>query len=192
MTALACVDALCQAFVVMEDALEPQDVRHEIVGEEREPVEILELRHAGRRQVGGSDLCPLAEGHGPPRVGRDVEERLPGGEQLDERDGGIADDVEKASLEIARNVLAEISQRVREQRNELVLRILAEHRGDLTRVDRCELVRRPRAGALEPILQPALDGEISGKPRTLANGRKPAGAEVDRIQREDERGAFLE
>src|SRR5439155_18594655 len=48
-----------------------------------------------------------------------------------------------------------------------------------------------RAVGGEPLAQPRGDGVIAGVARALAQRGKPAGAEVDRVQGEPERGQVL-
>ena len=46
-----------------QHAVHPQHVGHEVVGEDREPVEVLERRHPGEREVVRDDLGALPEAH---------------------------------------------------------------------------------------------------------------------------------
>ena len=64
-----------RARVVAQHAVAAQHVRDEVVGEDRQAVEVAEARDAGERQVGGGDLRALVEA----AVG---EQRHPGGERL--------------------------------------------------------------------------------------------------------------
>ncbi len=86
---------------------------------------------------------------------------------------------------------AEIPKRLGVQRDQLVGGILPEHVGQLGLADRRELVRVPRPGTLEPLLERARDREVAGEALALTDGRKPARAEVDRVEREDEGGPYL-
>ena len=58
---LAGVDAGGQRGLVAQHAVHAQHVRHEVVGEDREPVEVVELGHAGEREVVRGDLGALPE-----------------------------------------------------------------------------------------------------------------------------------
>ena len=67
---LAGVDPPAQVGLVLQHAVDPQDVRNEIVGKDREAVEVIEAGHARERQVARHDLGALEE----PAV---IEERHP-------------------------------------------------------------------------------------------------------------------
>jgi hypothetical protein len=58
---LAGVDAAGQLRVVTEHAVHAQHVRDEVVGEDREAVEVGEVGDAGEREVVGRDLGALPE-----------------------------------------------------------------------------------------------------------------------------------
>src|ERR687888_1180330 len=55
------VDVRGQALLVQEHALAAQHVRDEVVGEDRQRVEVAELGDAGEREVAGGDLRALVE-----------------------------------------------------------------------------------------------------------------------------------
>ena len=61
-----------RAGVELEHAVEPQHVRDEVVGEQRQPVEVPAGRDAGQLEVGGGDLGALEERDRLAVVGRDV------------------------------------------------------------------------------------------------------------------------
>ena len=69
-----CVDAGRQPGVVAQHAVHAQHVGDEVVGEDREPVEVVELGDPGEREVVRRDLGPLPEadvveeGHARPRA----------------------------------------------------------------------------------------------------------------------------
>ena len=48
-------ESMCAArrVVVFEDSVAAQNMGNDVVGEDRQAVEVVELRHAGERQVGG-------------------------------------------------------------------------------------------------------------------------------------------
>ena len=145
----------------------------------------------GEREVGGGDLGALEERDAQAVVARHVVPGRPRRERLREplgRPVGRAHEAEEAPEVLDRDALAELAQRAREQRHQLVGRVLAEGGRDRGRLDRRQLGRRPRpAGA-----QGGLDRAEAREPAGLAQGREPAGAEVDRVERERERGALLE
>ena len=58
---LAGIDAGGQCGVVPEHAVHPQHVRHQVVGEDRQAVEVRELGHAREREVIRGDLGALPE-----------------------------------------------------------------------------------------------------------------------------------
>ena len=55
------VDVGRESLVVHEHAVAAQDVGHEVVGEDRQPLEVVEARDGGERQVRRRDLCALEE-----------------------------------------------------------------------------------------------------------------------------------
>ena len=75
---LAAVDARQEGGVVGEEAVDAEDVRHEVVGEDRQPVEVGEGARAlaveGEGEVGGEELRAFVEGHVAAVIGRDVSE----------------------------------------------------------------------------------------------------------------------
>ena len=77
------VDVRGQALVVDQHAVAAQDVRHEVVGEDRQAVDVLEARDAGEREVGRHELGLLVEA-------AVVEERHAAGQALGEGHGGAA------------------------------------------------------------------------------------------------------
>ena len=68
---------------VGEHAVEAQDVRDQVVGEDGQPIDVGERRDAGERQVVGGDLRPLVEA-------RIVEERHLARQRAREALGGAA------------------------------------------------------------------------------------------------------
>ena len=77
------VDALGQLVVVVQDALEAQDVRDEVVGEDRQPVDVGIRDDAGQMEVVGGDLGALVEAA--------VGEERHRGQALRERLGAVAE-----------------------------------------------------------------------------------------------------
>ena len=98
-----------QPLVELEHAVEPQHVRHEVVGEQRQAVEVRGGRDAGEVEVRGGDLGALVERHRPAVVGRDVAPGRPGGERLREPLGralGGAHEPEEAPEVLDRDAVA--------------------------------------------------------------------------------------
>ena len=93
--ALAGVDARGERVVVDEHAVAAQHVRDEVVGEDRQAVEVVELGDAGEREVVGDDLGALVEAAVVEHRHAAVRERLR--EALGRAAGG-ADEVERAAL----------------------------------------------------------------------------------------------
>ena len=83
-------------------------------------------------------------------------------------------------------VPAQVAQRAREQRHQLVVWILVHQRasssGSTRRARRPSTVRTRRSGA-----HPGLDRSVTGPLRALAERRKPAGSEIDRVECQPER-----
>jgi hypothetical protein len=63
-----------------------------------------------------------------------------------------------------------------------VVRILPQRSGQLAGVDPRQLGGAPRTALIEASAQPFRDREVAGAAGGLAQGRKPAGAEVDRVE----------
>ena len=135
--ALAAVDARCQLVVVDEHAVAAQHVRHQVVGEDRETVEIGELGHAGEREVVWHDLSALVETAVVEH--RHATREYPG--QALGRTFGFIDEVQctssgpASSVRRASQEIAERTQRLRVEAHQLVVGALAEDRGDLVSID---------------------------------------------------------
>src|SRR3954466_2597298 len=69
-----------QLGVELEHAVEPQDVRDEVVGEQRQPVQVVRRRESRQRQVGGGDLRALEQRHLEAVIGGHVAPRGDAGE----------------------------------------------------------------------------------------------------------------
>ena len=162
---------------------------------QREAVEVLaEVGDAGVVQVGGSDLRALAEGDAATCVRGGVGEAVPAGEALRERHGGAVGSVrhrEEAAVVLVHDARAEVVERVGEQCHQLVVGVLAERRGDRRRVERAQLGGGPCAVLREAVAQAERDRPVARAFVALAQRREPAGAEVDRVEREVKRGALL-
>ena len=192
---LLALDPLEQRGVVIEEAVEAQHVRDEVVGEHRQPIEVVERRHAGAGEVGGRDLRALEERHREAVVDRGVGERVPAGQRLDERDGraagGVGDRREPAVV-VGADVPAEVVQRAR--------RTAPSARGPGPG-RACRRPRRCRSAESSSALHgpwsanrsrtPVRDREVSRPALALAERREPARAEVDRVERQPERRQLL-
>ena len=146
---LLALDPVNQRRVKVEDAVEPEHVRNEVVGEHRQAIEIAELGDAGASEVRRCDLGALQERDHEFVVGRAVGERAPGAELLGEGHGRAAatriDDGCEPAIALAGDVASQIAQRLREQRHQLVGWILPEHGGDLRRLELGQLRPAPSA-----------------------------------------------
>ena len=78
------------------------------------------------------------------------------------RAAGVGDDVERCAVAEER---AELAQRLREQRHELVVVRLAEDVGDLLGVHRAQLGVRPRPERAEAVGEAPRDREVAGDRR---------------------------
>ena len=168
----------------------------EVVGEGGEPVEVARgSASAGAVEVGGGDLGALEEGDRAALVGGGVGEGLPVGEQVGERGGRAGGGVDhrlEAAAVIGEDVLADVAQRGRVVRHQRMRGVLAEDGGDLGRA-RARVSSAADQGPLvaEALGQAGGDREVAAVAGALADRRPPAGAEVDRVEAEDEGGAGL-
>ena len=177
-----------------EDPVEPEDVRHEIVGEHRQLGDVFEARGARPRQVRRGDLSALEERDRPAVVSGAVGERRPPCERVDElhrRAAGAVDERGERAVEAGQQPLAEIVQRIGEQPDQLVLWVLPEDARELEATDRPEFGGGPRAAQVEPAPDAGGDRRVAAEPGQLAQRREPARAEVDRVEREPVRRADL-
>ncbi len=169
------VDVRRETLVVDEDALAAQHVGDEVVGEDRERVEVRELGDPAEREVARRDLGALVEA-------RVLPHGHAAGEQLGHPDGraaGLGDDVEG----VARAEEApELAQGLREEGHELVVAVLAEGVGDLLGAQLAQLRRAPAGAGAPAVGERPRDGEVARGARALADGRKPPRAEVDRVE----------
>ena len=174
------IDVLGQSRVVDEDAVAAQDVRDEVVGEDREAIEVAEAHDAGEREVGGHDLRPLVEA-------AVVEHRHPGGEVLREPLGRPVRLAHRLERPAPAEPPAELAQRLGVQRHELVVAGLAQRVGDLLGAHRAQLGGAPRPVGPEALGHPRGHREVAGHALPLADGGPPAGPEVDRVHADEER-----
>ena len=88
------VDARRQRLVVDEHAVAAQHVRDEVVGEDRQAVEVVEFGYAGEREVAGDDLGALVEA----AVARTSPSRAPASASRSAEPPASATQVERAPL----------------------------------------------------------------------------------------------
>ena len=154
----AAVDVRGERRLVAQDAVAAQDVRHEVVGEDRQAVQVLEARDAREGEVGRHDLRALVEaavGEHRHRAGQ------LGGQRL-RRAARPARDGERVALA---EEAAERAQRLRVERHELVVARLAERLGDLVGAQRAQLRRRPGAVRAEAVGERPGDREVARRAR---------------------------
>ena len=172
----------------LEDAVEPQHVRDEVVGEQRQAVRGRARARCPTSARSAAAICArLKNGTGDAVVGRDVAPGRPAGERSAQALGGAvarAGEREEAS----RRTRSPSSRRWRAKWPiNSCPGSWPSDCGDLLARDCAQLGRRPR-----PVrAQPRLDRPEAGQPGRLAQRREPAGAEVDRVQLQRERGARL-
>ena len=148
------VDVGRQALVVDEHALAAQDVGDEVVGEDRQRVEIVELGHAAERKVARRDLRALVE----PLV---LPHRHAAREQLGHPHGravGGRDDVERVAVA---EEAPELAQGLRVERHQLVVARLAERVGDLVGAHRAQLRVGPAGTGAPAVGQRPGHGEVA-------------------------------
>ena len=149
---LAGFDPRGQPRVEPEDAVDPQHVGDEVVGEGGEAVEVAELGEPGAGDIGGGDLGALEERDLALFIYGDVGEGLPAGEQVGERRGRSGGRVEhrgEAAAVVGLDVGADVAERRGEVGHQRVARVLAERRrrsrGSRTRSSAA--VQRPARGS---------------------------------------------
>ena len=169
------VDVRGQPGVVAQHAVHAQHVRHEVVGEDRQRVEVAELGQPRQRQVARHDLGALVEA-------AVVEEAHAAGEQLRQPLGGAArllDQVQRASGRPGSGP-ARAAPRRRG----------ASAGGPASWPSTAADGRRRRARRSSSLPQGPcspkrrLDRPVAGQAGPLAQGREPARAEVDRVELE--------
>jgi hypothetical protein len=172
------VDVRGQLRLVDEHAVHAQHVRHEVVGEDRKPVEVAEFGQPGQGEVVRHDLRALVEA-------AVVEEAHAACQQCREplgRAGGLGHQVlGPAAAEEA----AQLSQGLGVEAHQRVLRRLAEHPRHLGGLE------APQRGVVPGAVlgERRLDRAVARQAGALAQRREPARAEVDRVELEDVVGA---
>ena len=134
-------------------------------------------RDALQVQVGGRDLRALEERHRRAVVGRDVAPAGQRGQPLGQRDGraaAAAGEREEGAVVLGADVRAELAQRGRVQRHQLVPGVLAaERRRRLGGVHARQLVRGPRPAGAQPRLDRAEARERRARLRSVGNQPEP-------------------
>ncbi len=177
------VDASHEVVVELEHAVDAQDVRDEVVGEQRQAVEVVRGRDARQREVGGGDLGALEQRHVAARVGRDVAARSASWRARSRAPRRSRRTVARrpgTSRRRARPARAGGSRRAPSGRARGPGPSCA--RSPSRVIVRSSLRRPGPAGA-----QPGLHRAVARQPVALADRGKPAGAEVDRVQLQAER-----
>src|SRR5579875_1269684 len=170
-------------------------MRHEVVGEHREPRGVVPGGGPRALKIARRDLRALEERDRQLLVLGAVREARPLADPRRERDrraARLGDERERGAAALPLQTRAEVAQRVGEQRHQLVTGALAEDAGDRRRLDRRQLGGRRRPAALAVRPPRGRDRPVAGSRRRagLAQRRKPARAEVDRVEAQPERGAL--
>src|SRR5215208_5771470 len=181
---LARVDVSRQVRVVAQHAVHAQNMRHHVVGEDRQAVKVVEVGDRGQREVAGHDLRALVEA----AVG---EELHASGELPGQALGRPARRVDRLERRTAREEAPELAQRLGVEGHELVPGLLSQHPRHLVWVELPQLRVGPRPRGAEAVGQGPCHGEVARAARTLAQGGKPPGAEVDRVQGQHVAGNVL-
>ena len=145
----------------------------------------------GACEVGGRDLRALEERDRRARRSARCRRSSPSRRAVDQRDRRASGGVDRRRRTVRRarrDVAPEVAQRAREQRHQLVVGVLAERVRDLAGVDRGELGGGPRPVCGEALADAGRDRVVAGAPVALSQRREPARAEVDRVERQPERG----
>ncbi len=162
-------------------------MRYEVVGEHREPRGVAPGGDTGPLEVGGCDLCAFEKRHRDLLVARAVGEARPAAEPRGERHRRAArgvDESEHVAAALVEQARPQVAQRQREQLHQLVLGVLVQDLGDGGGLDRRKLRGGGRAGAFAVGSPRRRDRPEAGTAGRLAQRRKPARAEVDRVERQ--------
>ena len=162
-----------------QHAVHAEHVRHEVVGEDREPVEVVKSATPAEREVVRGDLGALPEADV-------VEEGHAGGEHRGEPLGGAAGLGHHVDRPAVDQEAAEVAQRLGVEAHQLVPGVLAEHGRDVLRRQGPQFVARPPTGRAPEVGQRRGDGEVAGHARPLPERREPARPEVDRVEHQHE------
>lgn len=187
------IDGLGERRLVAERAVDPQDVRDQVVGEGGEPFEVIEeIEIQSTGQVGRRDLGPLVEGdrHAFELRNIAVERHLGQGlGQTFRRTFRRFDEGDRSTIRFEE--LAEVGEGGREQQHQFALgcdpEVLAEdlravRRGDATKPVRCE-----RTGPLHVVSHRAGHRSGPGQSRSFPDHIVVAGAEIDGVERKYQR-----
>ena len=167
---------------------------HEVVGEHRQPFEVGELGDPGTVQVGGGDLRALEEWDLELAVAGDVGEALPVAERRStSATARAAGSARPSASNDPPYVGARYARRGRAATRRTAPISSCSRSWPSTPASSAGLDRRPArspstARGLEPLADPGRDREVAGRPGALSQRREPARAEVDRIERQPERG----
>ncbi len=191
---LAAVDPRREARIEAEDPVETQDVRDQVVGEHRQPVEVTERGDAGPAQVSRGDLRALEKRDLELFVARAVAKHghAPSSEAsaTAEPSCGVSHSRER-TIELGRDAAPELVERARVERHQLVVGRLPEDLRDGGRIELGHLRGGPGAVALDAVAQGGRDRAVAGVAGALSQRRKPARAKVDRVESEPERGSLF-
>ncbi len=184
---LACVDAGGERLLIDQDTLAAQHVGDEVVGEDRQAIEIGEARHSREREVGDHDLGALVEA-------AVIEHRHAARQRFGQplgRAAALGHEVQRAALA---EEAAQLVQCLGVEAHQLVVGPLAEDPGNGAGVHRAQphpVERPPTAGGVvraHVVGETPRNREVAadGQPavEALAQRGKPARAKVDRVERQ--------
>ena len=199
---IAGVDALCQRFAIIEHPVDAQHVRHQVVRENGQPVDVLEapktLAREGQMQIGRHDLGSLQEGNFDAVVGFDVLvvwhlHEQP--HQLFRRSVGGENQVRKAAVVFFDQQQAQIVQGKRKMVHELagdrVGGVLVEYPAAIGDRELRQLFGRQRPAGSEMVFEGAGNRKISGHAGAFFEMRVVARVEIDAVQGEKKRQGVL-
>jgi hypothetical protein len=199
---LDALDAGEEVLVEAQHAVDPQHVRHQVVGEHREPVHAGEGAGAvvaeGEGEILHRDLGPLEDRHLPAPVRPLVAPGRQLGEDPHHRLGvaaGGGHEAREGAVVPVEHHPAQLGERLGEAVHEPVggsaVEILAEDPGAVGGRGRREPIGPQRSGRRDMALEARRHRPVAGHPRALAQPREGAGPEVDRVERQHERGGGL-
>ncbi len=166
----------------------------EVVGEHRQPAQVCERRHSGALQVRGGDLGTFEKRDLELLISGAVSETGPPAEPPRERHRravrGVNEGAERSSM-VALDSGSEIGQRACVEAHQLVAGGLAQRLRDGRGVKARQLGRAPRAVRSGVVAQRGGDRAVARQTVAFTERRKPARAEVDRIEGQPEGGQLL-
>ncbi len=152
-------------------------MRDKVVGEDGQPVEVVEARLSGQCEVARDDLGALVE----PAV---VEEAHAASEESGEALGRAVRLGDQVKRRAVAEEAAEVSERLGIEAHQRMARLLAEHGRQLVCLERAQLLVGPRPVGAEAVGECPGNGEVPRPAAPLAERREPARAEVDRVEGE--------